>query len=249
MALYVAIFDIHPGDRKHFERLLGRISDKRSTESDILYIESYGSMDALLKTPQKYDLIILDSSLEFDYNKSNLDLSSVLRNVGVSAPIAIYSPENTVPTTENLLIAKSLGNIFFYNKSIKNDDLLSMISTAKKLQSLKSPRIELRDAKNTYFVLPEEILYAQMVNSIMNVYLFDGSCVRIIKDITEFMLDLNGYNRYIQVGKDKIINLEHVKNKSSLAFEMDNGKKISFSIFEAGKIAHLYEKYKTITKM
>lgn len=246
MALYIAIYDVHPGDRKHFERLLQRISDKRSTPSDILYIESYGSVDALLKTTQKFDAIIIDASEEYDEGAANISIATTIRDCGLSIPLALYLPEGAEISTQNLLLSKSLKNITFYNKSIKLTDLETIVAIARTFSDNRIARIELRDAKTTHFVLPDDIVFAAMEDSFMNVYLSNGENVRILKTLNEFIRDLSGYMHYIQVGRDKIINLNHVSEKKSLSFILDNNKTISYSLFEKQKMNALFEKYQKI---
>ena len=49
MGTYIAVCDDNMADRKQMERLLGRESDIRLNDTGVLYIDSYGSEDALLK--------------------------------------------------------------------------------------------------------------------------------------------------------------------------------------------------------
>lgn len=244
MSLYVAVYDIHPGDRKHFERLLTRISDSRTKESDILYIESYGSIEALLKTPQKYDVIIIDACSDSTSIDKNLEIADLLRKKEILIPLSLYLPNDYEPSTQDLLVAKSINDVFFYNKSIKTEDLKDILERGFKYQFLKAPKIELRDAKETYFVLPDDIVYAKMSDSFVNVYLSDGSCIRIIKDINDFIKDIIGYSQYMAIGKDTIINLNHVKQKLSNEFILDNGVLIKIPLLSLHKVNELYKKFK-----
>ena len=61
MTVYIAICDNNIADRKQLERLLEREKDKRLSDSlDVLYIDSFGSEEALMATPVKYDIFFID---------------------------------------------------------------------------------------------------------------------------------------------------------------------------------------------
>ena len=57
--MHIAICDDNIADRKHLERLLQRESDRRKDTAGILYIDSYGNVDALTKSPMIYDLFFI----------------------------------------------------------------------------------------------------------------------------------------------------------------------------------------------
>lgn len=243
MALYVAVYDVHPGDRKHFERLLTRISDARKTESDILYIDAYGSLEALLKTPQKYDIIFLDCAEQSDQGYSNIEIAKALRENGISIPIAGYLGENMVPDTQCLLAAKSLGNLSFYTKPLLTPVLTEILSKAANIKNSQIPRIELRGRTDTYFALAEEIIMAKTNGFLTDIILSNGKTLTIMKDIFAFANDLSGHLHYIMINKETIINLGHVKKKSHFSLDMDNGIKVKIPVFEAKKVSQQYEKY------
>lgn len=246
MALYVAVYDVHPGDRKHFERLLTRISDRRKSESDILYIDAFGSLDALLRTPQKYDIIFIDCALEPDKGQTNIEIARKLKENGVSAPVAGYLGEEMYPDTQCLLSAKSLGNLSFYTKPILTDTLMSILSDAASLKEKRMPRVELRDRENTYFVLPEEILYAKENDYMTDVYLTNGKVITILKNLFAFAADLEGHLHFIILKKAILINLAHVIKKQRLSLVMDDGDIFKIPVLESKKIDMLYEKYKLL---
>ena len=58
--MHIAICDDNIADRKQSERLLSRESDKRIHTTGNLYVDSYGNVEALLKSPQRYDLFFID---------------------------------------------------------------------------------------------------------------------------------------------------------------------------------------------
>lgn len=244
MALYIGIYDVHPGDRKHFERLLTRISDNRSNESDILYIESFGSVEALLKIAQKFDLFIIDAAQSPDEGQTNLDISKEIRSQGLNVPILCYLAEDEVVSTTALLLAKSIGNVYFANKSIKNDDLLSHIEIARQYKSEKTPKIELRAQTDTYFVLPDDIISIKEKDSYLYISMMGDKEIKIFGGLSMMYLNLQSYPQFLGLKKDTMINMNRIKQKKSLSFIMENNKEIHFSLFESKRINTIWEKYK-----
>ena len=57
--MHIAICDDHIADRKQMERLLSRESDRRIKTTGNLYIDSFGSVSALLHAPMIYNLFFI----------------------------------------------------------------------------------------------------------------------------------------------------------------------------------------------
>ena len=62
MAIYLALLDENPADRKQAERLLYRESSYRASLNDALYFETYGNETAFFPFMEKYDLIFIDAA-------------------------------------------------------------------------------------------------------------------------------------------------------------------------------------------
>ena len=60
MAVFIAILDDDPADRKQSERLLSRERDERIKKGEVIYYDTYGSEEALLPYFIKYDLFLID---------------------------------------------------------------------------------------------------------------------------------------------------------------------------------------------
>ena len=54
--MHIAICDDNVADRKQLERLLGRESDKRKSDTGVFYTDSYGDCEVLGRNPMPYDL-------------------------------------------------------------------------------------------------------------------------------------------------------------------------------------------------
>ena len=57
--MHIAVCDDNIADRKQMERLLGRASDRRLHTTGVLYIDSYGNVEAALRPPMLYDAFFL----------------------------------------------------------------------------------------------------------------------------------------------------------------------------------------------
>ena len=87
MTIYVAICDNNIADRKQTERLLEREKDKRLHDcGDVLYIDSFGSEEALMATPIRYDIFFIDVT---ESSANGMDVAKRLRLKGIIAPIVL----------------------------------------------------------------------------------------------------------------------------------------------------------------
>lgn len=57
--MHIALCDDNVADRKQFERLTKRESDRRAARDGILYVDSFGNAEALLHNPMQYDVFML----------------------------------------------------------------------------------------------------------------------------------------------------------------------------------------------
>lgn len=242
MALYIALYDVHPGDRKHFERMLDRIHASRTDDTKTLYIESFGSLEALLKTPQKYDIFIIDTTTDDD-GVNNIKIAKSLREAGIDAPIVGYLPQEVYPSTSTALLSKSVNSFTLITKPVKDSVLRDFLNDAEAKKSARQPHIELRGHNETIFVIPDDIIYIESNEALTNVTLKNGHVFTVLKNLASFCIDLDGYNCFLQLNKSSIINVNHIKKKNRLSFLMDNDHTISYSIFEAKGISDRYNKY------
>ncbi len=58
--MHIAIVEDNIADRHQTERLLSREVDRRRTEEEGYYVDSFGSADAVLPCPTTYDIFFLD---------------------------------------------------------------------------------------------------------------------------------------------------------------------------------------------
>ena len=86
MALYIAILDDNPAERKQFERLLSREASARTSSGEVIYIDSYGNEESLSSIVLKYDLIFIDIS---DSKRDGTMIAADFRNKGFTAPMVL----------------------------------------------------------------------------------------------------------------------------------------------------------------
>ena len=86
--MHIAICDDNVADRKQLERLLKREADTRTLKSEGFYVDSYGHLKALLRSPMLYDAFFIDMC---HGETTGMDVVDALIKVGVNAPIILCS--------------------------------------------------------------------------------------------------------------------------------------------------------------
>ena len=123
MAVYIALCDDNIADRKHLERLLGREHDKRNAAGCPLYIDSFGSKEALLRTPNRYDLFLLDLTRE--KGADGLSTAREIRLLGIDAEIVLICSQLNYRDR-----ARSEDDCLFRNQPISQNDISELVSLA-----------------------------------------------------------------------------------------------------------------------
>ncbi|MCR5848778.1 MAG: hypothetical protein K6G75_11785 [Lachnospiraceae bacterium] len=127
--MHIAVLDDNIADRKQLERLLDRESDRRIQTTGNLYIDSYGSVDALMLAPKKqYDFFLIDlKGPVFDSVKIINDLLAQ----GIQVPICLMRSENELEGTD-----KPEG-LLYIEKPIRVADLTAVIDKALEIKKVK----------------------------------------------------------------------------------------------------------------
>ena len=141
MTAYIAICSDNVADRKHLERLLEREKDARLAKSrDVLYIDSFGSEEALLTTPIKYDIFLLDLS---SGDEASLIVTEKLRSRGIAAPVVLFSSAQNYDS-----YVSSPEDIIYIEKHEININIIILNKRSKKFIN-KFPNIFMMIAINT----------------------------------------------------------------------------------------------------
>ncbi len=185
MAVYIAVCDDNIADRKQLERLLGRENQKRTGEGVTLYIDSFGSSEALCKTPSRYDLFLIDITGKKD--ESGLTVAKRLRDMGIEALIVLISSK-----VDYAQIAPEDSDYIFRTQPIYKKDISELVELAIEYSKAKTPQIGIRCKNETHFVDPSDFVYASAKNkaSGMEVFLSDGSKIMSTQLISQFASDI-----------------------------------------------------------
>ena len=191
--MHIAICDDNIADRKHLERLLQRESDRRKNTKGILYIDSYGNVDALTKSPMIYDLFFIDMT---QLPPHGMETAILLREVGVTAPIVLCTSSIRYED-----YAKPPTGLIYINKPFKTEELTAIVDSVEVRKKNTAPTIEIRDDLNTpdseFSMEPHE--FKQMVDAIRNVEKALGSNNF---ELTEKMIINQDFSRSLFVVED-----------------------------------------------
>ena len=88
--MHIALCDDNVADRKQFERLVKRESDRRAADEGILFADSFGNSESLLTNPMQYDVFYIDMC-------KTPGVSGAVTSPGVSG--VVTSPWVSVPST------------------------------------------------------------------------------------------------------------------------------------------------------
>ncbi|MDD3416739.1 MAG: LytTR family transcriptional regulator DNA-binding domain-containing protein [Lachnospiraceae bacterium] len=235
MATYIAICDNNTADRKHLERLLNRESEQRIHNSGVLYIDSYGSEEALLMTPMRYDLFLIDMAGE----RNGYDIAKALRTNGVICPICLCSSKIDYEQEY------ADENFIYIRKPFVKADLTSLLDFCIEEQKHRTPLLELRDEIKTYYVSSDEIKYARSDDRFVDIYLNGDRKAHILGDIYDIDILLDGNDNFLQTGKISLVNMDYISGMVGRAFEMTDGELISFNFFDQKKIMTQYMQYQS----
>lgn len=164
--MHIAICDDNVADRRQLERLLKKESDKRMSETGILYTDSFGNTQALLSNPMLYDIFYIDVCNTENINGA--DIVAMLMEKGVHVPIVMCCSKT------NYRSLSFPENVLFLDKPIHPDDLAKSLNHALALKAKAPDMIELREDKTTLYVTEDEILYATEEGRHITVFLTEN---------------------------------------------------------------------------
>lgn len=219
LSLHIAVCDDNTADRKQLERLLGRESNRRSSQTGCFYIDSYGNSNAALQSPQLYDAFFIDMVSDLTDGAA---LVLRLLDAGVVAPIILcissIDYRKTLPE-----ICQSLQQIHYLDKPIKTAELSSLLDLCVAEKSKSVSTVELRGEQQTRYVLEDDILYASAAGYHTQVFLRDGSTIEIVGRIENFYMQLTAFSHYIAISSKTFINIIYLKKLTPFRVEMQDG--------------------------
>lgn len=235
--MHVAVCDDNIADRKQTERLLGRESDRRAKLTEGLYVDSYGNATSLLNTPMMYDIFYIDMCKTEGI--TGTEVARKLCSLGVHIPIYMCCSDIDYRQFE------FPENVFFLEKPIRKDDLCASLDHAYEIKKNAVPLIELRDEKETYYVVENDILYAIEDGRHMNVTLTDGRKVRIDSTAGNLYDQWSHFEVFLAPNLKTIVNVRYMSKIGLLQVHMRDGAKFMLNNSLRGYARALFEKYGT----
>ncbi|MDO5575280.1 MAG: LytTR family transcriptional regulator DNA-binding domain-containing protein [bacterium] len=243
MALYIAICDDHVADRKQLERLLDREKDNRLKSDLVLYIDSFGSSEALLNARIRYGLLLIDVTNGLDapveQTVNGMDIAKQLRSMGMNAPIALCSSSIDYTAYGN----PPPDHIIYLTKPISQGQLSHLIDVAIEQQKTQEPLIEIRGQKDTCNVTQTEILYAVEKNNLTDVIMTNARDFKMLGKLNTLIRQLSDPTAFAYCGKDCMINFAHVTEMQKNAFVMDNKDVLHFPFIQRHALKEALLKY------
>ena len=220
--MHVAICDDNGADRKQMERLLKRESDKRAATTGVLYVDSYGNVEALLANALTYDVFYVDVCLTPGVTVA--DVVDGIRKKGSTAPIVLCSSKI------NYREQSFPENVYFLDKAIKPSELSESIDKALAIKDSTPPVLELRDETGTVYVTEDEIIYAVTKGRTILVTLTNGRTKQVRTDLINlFSQWAASHDCFVPPTTRYILNCKHIKKLGLVSVRMSDGKSFFIS--------------------
>ena len=229
--MHIAVCDDNVADRKQTERLLDRESKERIATTGNLYIDSFGSVDSLIKAPQKYDLFLIDMTQSEPHG---IETVNILRDMGVSAPVVLL-----VSSINYRSYAQIPPDVTFLDKPIKKAELTALLDEALITYSSKLPTIELRDETKAHYVFPDQFVYAVPDRHIMRVKLSDGKTVNQLGSFEDLCRLISPFETFLLISGKIIINKHHVLRMEKRNILMSDGSKFKVGLSERRSVYNI----------
>ena len=202
--MHIAICDDNVADRKQLERLLKRESDKRASSSGVLYVDSYGHPESLLKNSMQYDAFFIDICNTEELN--GIDVVNSLTALGNTSPVILCSSRIDYHTFS--LPDRAL----FLDKPVKAAELSAILDKAQEIKDSSIPVIELREDKETYYVTEPDIMYAVEENRHLRVTLKSGKKVLLNTNSQNFFAQVENYPSFFAPTIHSVVNARHIEH-------------------------------------
>lgn len=210
--MHIAICDDNVADRKQLERLLKRESDRRAASSGILYTDSYGHPESLLKNPMQYDAFFVDICHTDGLN--GIDVVNSLTALGSTAPVILCC------SLSDYRSVSLPPHVLFLNKPIQTAELSAVLNQAQQLKDASVPLIELREGSGTSYVTEPDILYGIEKKRHLTLTLADGRRVLLETSAHNFFSQVESYPSFFCPSPHKLVNARHIRSIRFLRLTM-----------------------------
>lgn len=223
--MHIAVCIDHAANRKQMERLLNRIGGKMPAEK-VLYIDSYGSVSAVMGKHKLYDLFLVDMT---EGEEDGLSLALRLKDAGVTAPIVLCPSsidyKSQIDKSEDASAPKT-ASFLFLQQPVKTDELEEIIHYAFECLTHVVQTIELRSEQNTVYATEDEILYALQKADKVQVFLTDDRCVTLISNIRKVYNDMSIFSHIHFLSDQGLTNELYIRSFGFSSVTLKNGVQI-----------------------
>lgn len=255
--MHIAVCDDNIADRKQMERLLGRASDRRIHTTGVFYIDSYGNVEAVMRSPMLYDVFFIDMT---SGPVNGFQLARKLIDAGVTAPIVLcvstinyravidaalaqVPPDGVENSNHEILRRKLKSQIQYLNKPIRVADLDEMLDYAIGQKSKTIPTIELRGEKDTLYVYEDEIMYAERNGNFAHVALTGNRQMDILSTMHNLYMQVTGFEHFFPISEQAFVNVAFTGKLTLLKLTMQDGHTFTVSPLELSLLKKAIEKY------
>ncbi len=256
--MHIAICDDNIADRKQMERLLGRAADRRKTDAEGFYIDSFGNVEAVMHAPMLYDVFFIDMTTG---PVNGFQLARSLIDGGATSPIVlcistidyraiIESAIEKEPTdreekaNHEILRRQLQTQIQFLDKPIKVEELEKALDDATVKKEAAIPTIELRGEEETLYVYEDEIMYAKRQSQYVHVTLTEGREIKMLSTMRNFYAHLVEFPHFMPISEHTLVNVLFIEKIAMLKLHMTDGTVLSASPFEMKYIKEAREQVK-----
>ncbi len=226
--MHIAICDDNIADRKHLERLLQRESDRRKDTAGILYIDSYGNVDALTKSPMIYDLFFIDMT---QLPPHGMETAILLRDMGVVAPIVLCTSSIRYED-----YAKPPVELLYIDKPFKPEELTNIVNKVDAMKKKAAPTIEVRDDLNTYYIYEDDFIYAYPDGYRTKIVLKNGRVIMQLGTLQELIPVLQPFDCFLLLGKKYVVNYNHIEKIERTYVLLSDHSKVPLSFGDRKRI-------------
>lgn len=255
--MHIAVCDDNVADRKQMERLLQRASDRRIHTTGVFYIDSYGNVEAVMRSPMLYDAFFIDMTTG---PVNGFQLARKLIDSGVTAPIILCIstidyptiidaaiadvPDDGIENSNHDILRRQLKTqIRFLHKAIKVAELEEMLDYAIDIKSKTIPTIELRGEKDTLYVYEDEILYAMKEGNYSHIVLTESRTIDIMGSVTNLYSQIASFDHFMLISEQVFINIAFVTKISLLKLIMRDRHSFTVSPLILPSLKKALEKY------
>lgn len=256
--MHIAVCDDNIADRKQMERLLERASDRRIHTTGVFYIDSYGNVEAVMRSPMLYDAFFIDMT---SGPVNGFQLARRLIDAGVTAPIVLCVstinyravveaataavPEDVKDNSNHDILRRQLQTqILYLNKPIRVAELDDMLDYAVEQKAKTIPTIELRGEKDTLYVYEDEILYAEKDGYNAHVVLTEGRTIDVMTSMHNLYMQVAGFKHFLPISEQSFVNVAFIRKISLLKLTMTDGHSFTVSPLEISFLKKSLEEYR-----